>query len=71
MLTMKEISATLYTAEINSIKLENTSRAKELDKSVCTFAGFGWDVVNFFLSSWYGVVFWTCHENDVDNTRMF
>ena len=33
--------------------------------------GFGWDRVNFFLSSWYSAVFWISCENNVDNTLMF
>lgn len=71
MFTMKEVSDTAHIAEINSIKLENSSRATQLNKSVCMFPGFGWDAVNFFLTRWYGVVFWTCHENDIDSTGMF
>lgn len=72
MLTIKEVSYTLHIAEIISIKLENSSRATEFDKSVCTFSGFGWDaLIFFFLSSCNGGVFWTCHENDDDNSRTF
>ena len=33
--------------------------------------GFGWDRVNFLLTSWYSAVFWIECENNVDNRLMF
>ena len=36
-----------------------------------TCPGFGWDRVNFFLSTWYSAVFWIQGENNVGNTLMF
>ena len=39
--------------------------------SVHQCPGFGWDRVNFLLSSWYSAVFWIQCENNVDNTLMF
>jgi len=34
-------------------------------------ASFDLDRVNSLHSSWYGVMFWVCAENSVDNTGMF
>lgn len=53
---MKEISTTLYIAEINSVKLKKSSRATKCDKSVCMLAGFGWDAVNFSVSTCSGLL---------------
>ena len=33
--------------------------------------GFGWDRVNFLVSSWYRAVFWILCENNVDNTLIY
>jgi len=32
---------------------------------------FGWNRVNFLRSSLYGVMFWICDENSVDNAGEF
>ena len=34
-------------------------------------AGFDWNRVNFFHSSYYGTMFWICAENSIDNTGVF
>ena len=39
--------------------------------SVGLCPGFGWDRVNFLLTSWYSAGFWIYCKNNVGNTLMF
>ena len=49
--------------------LGSVSRVQTIIEIRCC-PGFGWNKVNFLLSSWYSAVFWIQDKKNVDNTLM-
>ena len=61
--------STSHTINVSDLSWDGFFLKQVSSLSCCP--GFGWDRVNFLLSSWYSAVFWILCENNADNTLMF